>query len=149
MEVILNKNILGVGEEGDIVKVKRGFARNYLLPKQLCVLKTPNNLRVLEKHQEIIKARKQTILDESLKLKDKINGLSLEFEKKVVEGNKIYGSVTSKDIVEILEKNEISVTKQNIELPGHIKMIGNYTIPIRLFSGDKAELKLIVKALED
>jgi large subunit ribosomal protein L9 len=149
MEIILKKNVIGLGEEGDIVNVKPGYARNYLVPKNLCDLKTPNNLRILEKHKQEIEKRKAVIAQENNELKEKIEASELIIERKVVEGNKLYGSVSSKDIVSLLLEKSIEVNKQNIEMPGHIKIIGKYIIPIRLESGAKAELKIEIVPLSE
>lgn len=149
MEVILTKNVIGLGGEGDIVQVKNGYARNFLVPKKLCVPKNPNNLRIFEKHKLDIEKRKLAITEENNLLKESIEQITLTIEKKVVEGNKLYGSVTSKDIVELLKEKDLEINKQNIEMPGHIKVIGSYVIPIRLMSGIKADLKVKIQAISE
>ena len=145
VELILKKDIIGVGEEGDIIKVKDGFARNYLLPKKYAVIKNDNNLKVLEKQRETILKRKEEKKKSDSDIKQKIEDTKIELERKVVEGTKLYGSVSSKDLVELLKEKGIEISKQNIEMSGPIKLIGDYTIHIKLSTGQKADLKVIIK----
>jgi len=149
IELILKKDIIGVGEEGDVIRVKDGFARNYLLPKKYAVVKTENNLKVLEKQKEAILKRKDEKKRSDSDIKQKIEDTKIELERKVVEGTKLYGSVSSKDLVEMLKERGIEISKQNIEMSGPIKLIGDYTIHIKLSTGQKADLKVIIKPLAE
>lgn len=146
VELILKKDIIGVGEEGDMVRVKDGFARNYLLPKKYAVIKNENNLRILEKQRGSILKRKEERKSLDADIKEKIEATKIELERKVVEGTKLYGSVSAKDLVELLKEQNIEIAKQNIEMPGPLKLIGDYTIHIKLSSGQKADLKVFIKA---
>ncbi len=148
VELILKQDIIGLGEEGDIVKVKNGYARNYLLPHDYAVKKTTNNLRILERQKEVISTRKEEKRQLNAGLKEKIEGTSIELKRRVVEGTKLYGSVSAKDIVGFLAEKEIEVSKQNIEMPGPIKLIGEHIVHIHLSSGEKADLKITIDALE-
>jgi large subunit ribosomal protein L9 len=148
MELILKEDVIGLGEEGDVVKVKDGYGRNYLLPKGYAVRSNANNMRILEKQKETIEQRKQEKKERNLGLKEKIENTKIELERRVVEGSKLYGSVSGKDLVEILHEKGIEITKQNIEMPGPLKIIGDYSIPIKLSTGDKADLKVSIRAIE-
>lgn len=149
IELILKQDVIGLGEEGDVVKVKNGYARNYLLPKAYAVTKTVNNLRILEKQREVIATRKAEKKSVNLELKDKIEQTKIGLSRRVVEGTKLYGSVSAKDLVEILKDKGIEIGKQNIEMPGPLKLIGDYKIHIKLSSGDKAYLQVNIRSLKE
>lgn len=149
VEVILKKDVIGLGEEGDLARVKDGYARNYLLPLGHAVRKTADNLRILEKQKEVIEARKEEKRKINLGIKEKIENTKIELERRVVEGTKLYGSVSAMDLVEILKEQDIEINKTNIEMPGPLKLIGDYVIHIKLSSGDKADLHVNIKAIEE
>lgn len=149
VRVILKKSIVGLGIEGEIVKVSRGYARNYLFPKDLVMEENPNNLRILEKHKDKIEQRKQEEIAKNQVLIEKIESNPIEIEMKVVEGNKLYGSVSAKEIVSLLLEKEIEVHKQNIEMPGVIKTTGEYEIPIRMTLGCQAMLKVSIHSQKE
>ncbi len=149
VSLILTHDVVGLGEEGDLVKVKSGYARNYLLPKGYALIQTPNNLRILERKKEVIEKRKEEKRVLNASLKEKIEATTLSLERRVAEGLKLYGSVSASDLVELLNEQEINILKQNIEMPGPLKLIGDYQIQIKLSSGEKAELKVVIKPLAD
>jgi large subunit ribosomal protein L9 len=149
IELILKKDIIGLGEEGDVVKVKDGYARNYLIPKKYAIKKTLNNMAVLEKQRAVIEKRKSERRQIDSTLKDKIENTKIDLQRRVHEGTKLYGSVSSKDLVELLAAQGIELNKQNLEMPGPIKLIGDYVINIRLNSGEKASLKLAITAASE
>lgn len=148
VELILKKDIIGLGEEGDMVKVKNGYARNFLLPHAYAVKKTAANLKVLERQKDAIAKRKEEkrVLNDGLK--GKIEAVKIELQRRVHEGNKLYGSVSAKELVEILKEQSIDIAKQNIEMPGPLKLLGDHQVHIKLSNGDKAELKVSIKPLE-
>ncbi|HCL55406.1 MAG TPA: 50S ribosomal protein L9 [Spirochaetia bacterium] len=148
VELILKKDVIGLGEEGDIVRVKDGFARNYLMPFQYAIPKSDNNLKILEKQREAIEKRKEEKRKLDQNLKEKIQTTKIELKRRVVEGTKLYGSVSAKDLVVILNDEGIQVEKHNIEMPGPIKLIGEHTIAIKLSTGEKATLKVNIQAGE-
>ncbi len=146
-ELILKKDIIGLGEEGDIVKVKNGYARNFLLPLKHAVKKTANNLKMLERQKETIEARKAEKKEANASLKEKVENTKINLKRRVVEGAKLYGSVSAKELVEILKEQDIEVSKQNIEMPGPIKIIGDHIVHIKLSSGEKADLHISIAPL--
>ncbi|HOJ49749.1 MAG TPA: 50S ribosomal protein L9 [Spirochaetota bacterium] len=148
IEVILLKDVIGLGEEGDIVRVRDGYARNYLLPKQIAVKKNENTLRMIQKRREEIEKRKEEKRKLNMSIKEKIESQKIEITKRVTEGNKLYGSVSAKDIEDMLKERGIEITRHNVELPGPIKTTGDYVIHIKLIGGEKADLHLSIKPQE-
>ena len=148
MELILKETIDSLGREGDVVKVKPGFARNYLLPQGKAVQATKENLAVLEQNKAEIQAR----LDEQHKkaeaLLKKISGITLEFEELVAEDDKLFGSVSVNDIYEKLLEKNIEVEKRNIFLSEPIKVIGEKAISIKVGFDLEAEITVNVVAQE-
>ena len=146
MKIILKEDIPSIGKRGDIVNVSDGYGRNYLIPKKLALLATPNNVKLIEndrksREKKLLKAKK-----EALNLASKIESFSLTINVKVGEGDKLFGSVTSKDIEERLKKEGINVDKKDIILDEPIKALGVYSVPIKIHPEVHAKLKVwIVK----
>jgi large subunit ribosomal protein L9 len=144
MKVILTDEIRGLGERGEIVTVKDGYARNYLLPKKLAKEATPGNVAVVEQQR-----RKWDLLaQEEKQLAEKqaarINGLAIEIEKKVGESGTLYGSVTSHEIADLLEAKGFEVDKRRIELGEPIKSLGDHEVEIRLHREVSAKIRVKV-----
>jgi|UniRef100_A0A7V3VUN4 large subunit ribosomal protein L9 len=144
MKVILIKDVLKLGKKDDIVEVKDGFARNYLFPNKLAIPATEGNIRGLEKakkrfSQEIEKVRKM-----SEEIAEKINNLSIKTTIKSGIDGKSFGSITSKDIADLLRAEKIDIDKKQIDLKEPIKHPGIYDITIRLPQQITAILKLVV-----
>jgi len=148
VELILLKDVIGLGEEGDVVKVRDGYARNYLLPKEIAVKKNEHTLRLIQKRKDEIEKRKEEKRKINMGLKEKIESEKIEIVRRVIEGNKLYGSVSAKDIEDMLRERGIEITRHNVELPGPIKTTGDYIIHIKLIGGDKANLHLSIKPQE-
>ena len=146
MELILKKTIDNLGEEGDIVKVKPGFGRNYLIPQNLAALANKSNLATLEIEKEAIEARKAAYREEAEGLAKKLAGVTISIGKKVGEENKLYGSVTSSDIAEKLAEIGIQIDKRKIALEDPIKTIGETMVPVKIGYQVNAEVKVEVVA---
>ena len=148
MELILKETIDSLGREGDLVKVKPGFARNYLLPQGKAVQATKENLASLEQN----KAEIQTRLEEQHKraegLFKKLSGVTLEFEELAAEDDKLFGSVTTNDIFEKLAEKNIEVEKRQIFLSEPIKVLGEKKISIKVGFDLEAEITVNILALE-
>lgn len=144
MEVILRETMPSLGRAGDLVKVKDGYARNYLIPRGLAYLATAGNKRRVE--AEAVK-RAQRVVSEQADaeiLAGKLRDLSLEFVVKAGEGDKLFGSITSADIADKLAQRGYAIDKRSIELEEPIKMIGIYRVPIRLHAEVHAEVRVWV-----
>jgi large subunit ribosomal protein L9 len=144
MKVILREDLAGIGEAGETVEVKDGYGRNYLFPRKLAIPATKGNLRSIDevKRQKELRDRKRR--REAEKIKERIEKLSLNKEVKVGEEDKLYGSVTSGDIAELLAAEGVTVDKRSIELESPIKALGVYTVPVKIEKDVIADLKLWV-----
>ena len=145
MIVILRKDVKGTGKAGDVVKVSDGYARNMLLPKGLAKEASDGNIRNLEKQKEIAAAKRAEQKAAAQETAEKLEKITLEIKTKGGESGKLFGSITSKDIADALEKQEkIKVDKKKIEMSSPIKQAGQNTVTIKLFSEVSAELKVNV-----
>jgi len=145
MEVILRETIDNVGRAGEVVKVADGFARNFLLPKKLAYPATPGNMKVIEFERQALLRKEAKQKDDAEKLKELLEKVELLVRRKVGEQNALYGSVTNSDVAEELEKKGFEIEKRKIHMDDHIKKIGEYEIPIRLFKDVTALVKLKVE----
>jgi len=148
MELILKETIDSLGREGDVVKVKPGYARNFLLPQGKAVPATKGNLAALEQNKAEIQAR----LDEQHKkaeaLLKKLSGITLEFEELVAEDDKLFGSVSANDIFDRLAEKNIEIEKRNIFLSEPIKVLGERKISVKVGFDLEAEITINVVAQE-
>ena len=142
MELILKKTIDNLGEEGDSVKVKAGFGRNYLIPKNLATLATKANLAQLELEKDAIESRKAQQHEEADALAKKLIGTVIVIEKRTGEENKLYGSVTSSDIAEKLSDLGINIDRRKISLDEPIKTLGVTQVPVKVGYQMNAEVKV-------
>lgn len=132
MEVILNKTIDNLGLEGDIVKVKPGYARNYLIPQKLAAIVSKENLARLKQEQEAIQARLEREKKNAEALSSKLSGITVEIARRVGEEDRLFGSVTTADIAEKLEQDGISIDRKSIILSEPIKMLGETKVSIKI-----------------
>ncbi len=144
MRIILKENIENLGRKGDIVEVAPGYGRNYLLPKKLAIEVTPTNVKMVEMEQQALKRRFEQEKASHQDIIEKINETRLTFLRKAAEKDVIFGSVSSTDIKEALEKLGIEVDKKKIELEEPIKRLGNYTVPVKIYHDERAEVKVEV-----
>lgn len=144
MQIVLKEDIEKLGRRGEIVKVADGYARNYLLPLGKALAATPGNLKVIEREKRRYVARLLKEKEEHELLARKIQAVSLTLVRKVGESDVLYGSVTSADIAEALQKEGIVVDKRRIQLAEPIKSLGIYTVPVRLHPEVVAEVKVWV-----
>ncbi|MGW8287460.1 MAG: 50S ribosomal protein L9 [Desulfobulbales bacterium] len=148
MELILKTTVETLGEEGDIVKVKPGYARNYLIPKKMAVIADKANRARLEQEKAAIEARKAKQRQEADELSKKTAGAIIKIEHRVGEEDKLFGSVTSADIAKKLAEMDIMIDKKNILLAEPIKTIGNFTVPVKVGYQMTSEITVEVNPLE-
>lgn len=146
MELILKQTIEKLGREGDIVKVKPGYGRNYLLPQGKAVLANPANLAILEKHKAEIQARRAEEQKQADAALGKLNGVVLEFDALVGEDDKLFGSISVNDICEKLAENKIVVEKKQVILSEPIKSLGEHQVLIKVGFDLFAEITVKVSA---
>ncbi|OKY76683.1 MAG: 50S ribosomal protein L9 [Desulfobulbaceae bacterium DB1] len=147
MELILKKTIDTLGQEGDIVKVKPGYGRNYLVPHGMAVLANKANLAILEQEMSVIKARKEKERQAAEELSKKIGGATVVIEQRVGEENKLYGSVTSADIAQKLAEVGIVIDKRKIVLDEPIKTLGVTMVPCKTGYQMTTEIKVEIVPL--
>jgi len=149
MKVILVEDVPKLGKMGDVVKVARGYARNYLMPRKLVLEATDGNIRHIEEKKKVEDKKSRKRLEESVKLVSKLEGMKVIFKVRVGEEGKLYGSITSKDIAEkILADSGIEIDRRKIVLDDPIKVVGHYNIPVVYHSEAKANILLDVQELE-
>lgn len=132
MEVILNKTIDNLGLEGDLVNVKPGYARNYLIPQQIAMPVNKQNLARLQQQKEAIEARLEKERKEAGTLADKLSSVTIEIARRVGDENRLFGSVTSADIADKLEEKGITIDRRTILLNDPIKSLGDTKVMIKV-----------------
>jgi len=149
-KVILIQDVKDLGEEGDVKEVKRGYARNYLIPKKLAVPFTKGNLKLIEARRAIIEQKKEEKRQAALGLKERLESLSLKIVMPMGENGRLFGSVTNAIIADELQKLGISIEKKKIEIPEHsIKAQGTYKVKVKLYDNQEAVLKVLVNPKEE
>lgn len=145
MKIILNNDVVHLGEEGDIVTVKDGYARNYLLPTGAAVIYNKANAAMFQQKAEQIAKRKAEKRAASASLKEKLDNVTISLVVTAGESGKLFGSVTSQMVQEALLKEGFEIEKKKLDVPTHsIKMTGTYHIVAHLYENDKANITLNV-----
>ena len=144
MEIILRQAVENLGTTGDVVKVKAGYARNYLLPHGLAYEATPGNLKRIQQERERLEAAENERRSAAQGLAEKLEQVSLTFSARVGEEGKLFGSVTAADVAQQLEAQGFHVEKRQIDLHEPIKALGVYRVPIRLHADVKPEIRVWV-----
>lgn len=144
MQVILKENIDGLGNRGDTIRVKDGYARNYLLPKSLAVQVTSGNLKQIELEKKSWALKNQKEVSAANAIRDLIEKMTISVAKKSGENDTLFGSVTTQDIADVLGRENIEVDRRRIELPEQIKKLGTFPVIIRLHPEVVVESKVYV-----
>ena len=132
MEIILQEDVENLGEIGDLVKVKDGYARNYLLPRGLALTASRRNVRVLEHRKRLAARKRERAQQNANAVRDRLSGLTLSIPARAGEEDKLFGSVTNIDIEKALQERDVAIDRRKIILAEPIKQLGTYTVPIRL-----------------
>ena len=150
MQVILKKEVQNIGEAGDLVNVKDGYARNYLIPNSMAEIATPGALAQRERNIARIKAKAEKLHQEALELKEKIEKVEvIALSAKAGESGKLFGAITTKKLSEeLLAKCGVEIDKKSIVLDKPINHIGNFVMTVKLSSKVKAQLNVEVTASE-
>lgn len=146
MKVILKEDVPDLGSTGEVVSVKDGYARNYLIPQSLAVQASTKNIRQLEHQKKLIEAHKSRVRKDAHTAAEDIEKISCTIPMLVGEQDKLFGSVTSKDIEEALAQEGINISRKRIILEEPIKSLGVYTVDVRLHTEVTAKLKVWVVA---
>ena len=149
MKLILQESITGLGNPGDLVQVKAGYGRNYLLPTGKAIVANDENMKVYEAKQEELKVQEEKRLESAKEIFEKINELSVSQNVAISEEGTMYGSVGTKEISELLEANDFQIERSAVRLPeGSLKELGNYVIDIELHPEVIAKINLELKSEE-
>lgn len=145
MEIILQEDIDKLGHRGDVVTVKPGYARNYLLPRKLALEATPGNMKALERIRTSLAKKTATELDAAQKQAALLNGVSLRFTRKTGENDQLFGSVTSSDVAEALAAQNFKVDKRQVQLAEPLRALGEYQVTVKVFREITAALKITIE----
>jgi large subunit ribosomal protein L9 len=144
MQIILQEDIDKLGHRGEVVTVKPGYARNYLLPRKLAIEATTGNMKALERIRGALAKKTATELEAAQKQAALLNGVSLAFKRKAGENDQMFGSVTSADVAEGLTAQGFKIEKRQVQLADPLKALGEYNVTIKVFRDVTAEVKVHV-----
>lgn len=149
MKLILQESITGLGNPGDLVQVRSGYGRNYLLPSGKAIVANEENMKVYEAKQEELKLQEEKRLESAKEIFEKINDFSVSQNVAISEEGTMYGSVGTKEISDLLESNNFLIERSSIRLPeGSLKELGTYAIDIELHPDVIAKVNLELKPEE-
>ena len=146
IQVILKEDVPNLGRSGELVSVKPGYGRNYLIPQGLAMIATKRNVAQLEHDKKIIEARAAKLRKDAESVAARIGGVTLQFERQVGEGDKLFGSVTARDVEEGLAAQGITVDRKKIHLVDPSRALGQYTVDVKLARDVTAPCKVWVVA---
>src|SRR5215472_7815760 len=145
MEVILKEDVAKLGARGDVVKVAEGYGRNYLLPRKLAIEATHANKAVIEQMKAAAVRRSAKEKSEAETLSKQFEGLSVNFARRAGENDQLFGSVTSGDIAEALEKKSFHLDRRKIQLHEPLKSLGEFEVPVKLHKDVTAHVKVVIE----
>ncbi len=149
MRVILKQDVENLGRKGDVVDVAAGFGRNYLIPKRLALEVTSSNIKMIEIERQALKKKTEKEKLSSQELIQALNQKTLTFKRKAGEKDHIFGSVSATDIKEALQELGFEIDKKKIVLEEPIKRLGNYSVPVKVYYDENAEVKVEVVKEEE
>ena len=149
MQVILRDDLDNLGKSGEVVNVRPGYARNYLLPRGLAIKATAGDIVRVEHEKRVIATRTAKLAKEAQAEADKLSQVSVSIARATGEEDKLYGSVTSRDIAEALREHHVTIDAKKIHLEEPIKALGMVEVPIKLGRGVSATIKVWVVKKED
>jgi large subunit ribosomal protein L9 len=146
MQVILKEDVHNLGKAGELVTVRPGFGRNFLIPQGKAVLATAGNVKQIEHQKKIIAAKTAAAAKDAQAIADKLSAITVHIERQAGEESKLFGSVTTRDIEEALRDKGVTVDHRKIHLAEPIKTIGEHTVEIKLGSSVTGHIKVVVAA---
>lgn len=144
MRVILRQEVANLGDAGDIVKVKPGYGRNFLIPRGFAIPATEGSVRQVDHQKKVADAIRRKNLSGAKELKDKLEGTAISIRRDTGEDDRLFGSVTNRDIADALAAEGITVDRRSIVLDDPIKSIGLFTVPVRLHRDVAANVRVYV-----
>ena len=148
MQIILTQDVENLGKAGELVTVRPGYGRNYLVPRGLAVSATTRNKSRLDHEKSLIERKVAKERASATELATRLNGMTLQFERVVGEDEKLFGSVTNRDIADQLKRAGLDIDHRTIQLDQAVKALGKYEVPVRLSAGVVANLKFWVVGKE-
>jgi len=145
MEVILKEDVVKLGSRGDVVKVAEGYGRNFLLPRKLAIEASSGNKKVIEQMRAASLRRSAKEKVQAEELSKQFDGLSVSFQRKSAESDQLFGSVTSGDIAEGLERKGFNIDRRKIQLHEPLKTLGEFMVPVKLHKDVTAHLKVAIE----
>jgi len=145
MQIILQEDVDKLGHRGDVVAVKPGYARNFLLPRKLAIEATPGNMKALERIRGSLAKKTATELEAAEKQAKLLSGVSLRFTRKTGENDQLFGSVTNGDISDSLKTQGFEVDKRQIVLAESLRALGEFPVTIKVFRDITAEVKVHIE----
>ena len=146
IQVILREDVVHVGHLGDVVSVKPGFARNFLLPRGLAVVASDRQKNRVEHEKKVLESRMAKLKASADSLKARLDAVSLSITKAAGENEKLFGSVTAMDIEALLKDKGFEITRKQISMSDHIKSLGTHEVPVKLHRDVTATVKVVVSA---
>jgi large subunit ribosomal protein L9 len=146
MKVILQEDVDKLGKSGELVTVADGYARNFLIPRNLAVRATTRNLAELEHHRRVAEQRRARRIKLAGDLKEKLEGLSVTVTKPVGENEKLYGSVTASDVEQALHEEGVDVDRKKLRIEEPMRKLGVYDVHVKLEGGEEVPVKVWVVA---
>jgi len=144
MQIILQEDVEKLGHRGDVVTVKPGYARNFLLPHKLAVEATPGNMKALERIRGALAKKTATELDAAKKQAELLTGVTLKFARKTGENDQMFGSVTTGDVADSLKAQGFNIDKRQVQLADPLKTLGEFPVTVKVFRDVTAEIKVHV-----
>jgi len=145
MQIILQEDVEKLGHRGDVVTVKPGYARNFLLPKKLAVEATPGNMKALERIRGALAKKTASELEAAKKQAELLNLVALKFARKTGENDQMFGSVTTGDIADGLKGQGFDIDKRQVQLAEPLKTLGEFPVTVKVFRDVTAEIKVNVE----
>jgi large subunit ribosomal protein L9 len=145
MEVILKEDVAKLGSRGEVVKVAEGYGRNFLLPRKLAIEANAGNKAVIEQMKAAAVRRSAKEKAQAEELAKQFDGLSINFTRRSGEHDQLFGSVTSSDIADALEKKSFNIDRRKVQLHEPLRTLGEFTVPIKLHKDVTAHLKVVIE----
>ena len=145
MEVILKEDVAKLGSRGDVVKVAEGYGRNFLLPRKLAIEASAGNKKVIDQMRAAAVRRSAKEKSQAEELSKQFDGLSVTFHRRSGEQDQLFGSVTSGDLADALEKKGFNLDRRKIQLHEPLKSVGEFTVPVKLHKDVTAHLKVVIE----
>ena len=145
MEVILKEDVVKLGSRGDVVKVAEGYGRNFLLPRKLAIEANAANKAVIEQMKAAAVRRSAKDRSQAEELSKQFDGVSVSFQRRSGEHDQLFGSVTSGDIADALDKKGLNIDRRKIQLHEPLKTLGEFAVPIKLHKDVTAHLKVVIE----